>query len=190
MTLGCKATLDSVGRIMPKMHSLRTVIKKQGDDWTLLVRIVKKVVRLLAKLHAAGLFHGSINTKNIVLLSTGDVALAYSEVDDAKPRSAAQDVYAIGVVLFKILCGPSGSNLAEARRRRGVMKFDLETTPYLGLEPPEPFYTVHEWPDAVGTGVLELMRQCTEPVAADRLSMFEVYAALNVLLPEEHRDQP
>lgn len=174
---------------MPKNYSLRTVIKKHGDDWSLLVQIVKKAVRLLARLHAAGISHGSINTKTIVLRSTGDVALDYADPGAmlASEAARAQDVYAIGVVLFNILCGPHGSNLAEARLRRGVMKWDDETTPYLDLEPPEPFYTVHKWPDVAGDVVLELMRRCTEPVAADRPWMFEAYAVLN-LLPEEHRD--
>jgi hypothetical protein len=155
----------------------------RGRAWTLVVRRLLPVVEALTRLHEAGWVHGDLKSANVLLdvdglarladfgsaRRIGDTAAAGAspyavspERLDGAAASPADDVYALGVLLYELVSGhpPFYPDITPERVRHEV------PAPLTGRPPP---------PEALQT----LVARCLGKQPADRpVSMREVRAEL------------
>ncbi|MCE3285785.1 MAG: serine/threonine protein kinase, partial [Steroidobacteraceae bacterium] len=167
----------------------------RGRPWSLLVRRLLPVVEALAQIHDAGWVHGDVKSANVLLDAdglarladfgsarrTGETAAAgaspYSispERLDGAPAAPADDIYALGVLLYELVSGhpPFYPNLTPERVR------DEVPAPLGGRPSP---------PEALRA----LVARCLAKAPADRpASMREVHAELARCLTLETPVEP
>lgn len=145
--------------------------------WREAVAVAATAADVLAVAHRRGVVHRDLTPANVMLTTTGtkiiDFGLA-SLVDSADP---ADDVYALGVLLYHMLTGRSPYPAATPRVHLAAAR--------LRCAAPTPVLLVPQLP----TGVAGICRDCMAKRAADRPDSTTVALALWSVLAAVHPGQ-
>jgi serine/threonine protein kinase len=166
--------------VMDLLHGVALAGRLTGGGlpWRESVRIAATVADVLAVAHRRGVVHRDLNPDNVMLTGAGakiiDFGLATAG-EPAGPGRAADDVYALGVLLHQMLTGRSPYPWAAATRRA-----------YPRCVAPTPVFAVPGVPAAVA----EICRAAMTKRPADRPGSAAVAIALWELLLRRPREEP
>lgn len=119
-----------------KGESLSTLMERRTLlGWAEAARIGGSVADVLAVAHRRGVTHRDLNPDNVMLTSVGvkiiDYGLAEATVDGVR---RADDVYSLGVLMYRMLTGGSPYQTRSiGRPRRGVIPQALAPAPVLAV---------------------------------------------------------
>jgi len=140
-------------------------------DWPEAARIAGSVADVLAVAHRRGVAHRDLNPDNVMLTSVGvkiiDYGLAEATEDGVR---RAEDVYSLGVLIYRMLTGGSPYQTRSiGRPRRGVLPAALAPAPVLAVP-------------GLPAGLTELIRACMDKNPSERPSAREASITLWTLL--------
>jgi serine/threonine protein kinase len=104
-------------------------------DWPEAARIGGSIADVLAVAHRRGVTHRDLNPDNVMLTSAGVKIIDYGLAEATEDGlSRAEDVYALGVLVYRMLTGGSPYQTRSiGRPRRGVLPKALAPAPVLAV---------------------------------------------------------
>ena len=173
------------------------------------LRVIVPIVETLIVVHEQGVIHRDIKPENIFLLEDGKVALfdfgiaqwrgehflrfrgfstpigtpAYMapELLQAKAGSTASDVYAIGVVLYELLCGHTPF------QEHNGFEFLSE---HISHDPPALLEANPKISPALATVVMRAIRRASGKRAVSMKALYEDLTHLDRITPEKYAPDP